>query len=75
MTENWRVKIARFFDGTPLPASALLGLAFGFASALRGLGGIDPGDLDLLAAQRRDRRVHRVGDALAGDRLSGPRAS
>ena len=33
------------------------------------LGRSDPRDQDLLAPQRGDRRVHRVGDALAGDGL------
>ena len=35
MTENWRVKIARFFEG----AFAPLAPAFGFASALAALAG------------------------------------
>jgi hypothetical protein len=32
---------------------------------------VDLGDLDLLAPQRGDRRIHRVGDALAGHVLAG----
>ena len=36
-----------------------------------GLRGGDPRDPDLLAAQRRDRRVHRIGHTLAVHRLPG----
>ena len=38
-------------------------------------GGRDPRHHDLLAAQRRDGCVHRVGGPLAADVLSAPRAS
>ena len=72
MTENCRVKMARFFDGTLLPFVAL---AFGLAAALAAFAGVDPRDQDLLAAQRRDGGVHRVGDPLAGDGLPGARPS
>ena len=47
------------------------------AGLLGGLGGglvldrVDLRDENLLAPQRRDRRLHRVGDALAGHRLPG----
>ena len=33
MTENWRVKIARLLDGTPLPGLGPPGFASAFASA------------------------------------------
>ena len=66
MTENCRVKMARFFDGR---LARLRLLRLGLASALR-LGRIDPRHQDLLAPQRRDGRVHGVGDALARDRLA-----
>ena len=67
MTENCRVKIARFFDGTPCPPCRGLRLR---PPALAAFAGSIRVTMDLLAPQRRDRRVHRVGDALAGDRLS-----
>ena len=60
ITENWRVKTARFFALTLL-ARWLGGLGRRF------LDRVDLRDEDLLAAQRGDRGVHRVGDALAGD--------
>ena len=71
MTENWRAKIARFLAGTLAPPFfARLRLGLGLR-----LDRVDLGDLDLLAPERRDRRVHRVRDALAGDRLPGARPS
>ena len=72
MTENWRVKTARFFGLTFLPSLPFFGLRRG--RGLR-LGRRDPRDEDLLAAQRRDGGVHRVGDALAADGLAAARAS
>ena len=49
------------------------GLGLGF-SLCRRLGRIDACHHDLLAAQRRDSRVHRVGYTLASDRLSSTRS-
>ena len=74
ITENWRVKTARFLAATFLPVLPGLGLLLGLRLGL-GLGRRDPRDQDLLAPQRGDGGVHGVGDPLAADRLSGARPS
>ena len=60
--------------GDLLADLAALGVLLGLVVFL-GLGRRDPRDQDLLAPQRGDRRVHRVGDPLAADRLSRARPS
>ena len=63
MTENWRVKTARFFALHLLDARAVERLPRpGFRLRLHRL---DAGHEDLLAPQRRDDGVHGVADALA----------
>ena len=73
ITENCRVNTARFFAETFLPSLPTF-FASRPASALR-LRRRDARDEDLLAPERRDRRVHRVGHPLAADRLPAARAS
>ena len=65
--------------GEVLRGNGLVGLAAArlLDFSLRGLffGRLDLGDLHLLAPQRGDRGIHRVGDALARDCLAGARPS
>src|SRR5581483_5554157 len=62
-------------DGEVLRLDALADrarLRLGLVFLLRlGLGRRDPRDLDLLAAQRGDGGVHRIGDAFPADGLAG----
>ena len=50
-------------------------LDFGLRLGPCRLGGIDAGDLDLLAPERTHRRIHRVRNAFPGDRLPRSRAT
>ena len=59
ITENCRVNTARFFAETFFPS--LPGLALRRGRVGLRLGRRDPRDEDLLAPERGDRRVHRVG--------------
>ena len=54
ITENWRVKMARFFGGDLL--ADLAGFALAAAVGLRPSPASIRVTMDLLAAQRRDRR-------------------
>ena len=66
ITENWRVKTARFLAGTPRALSFLTAAA----GAGLGLRRLDLRHLDLLAAQRRDHGIHGVAHALARNVLA-----